>query len=92
MIEFELNGRQGFCRAEPDTPLLWRSVTRSPDRTNLAAHRRVVRMYRYTSTALSRSCIHLSFRDVEGTESHDNRRVDENGSHPVQKAWRNLPR
>ena len=91
MIEFELNGRQVSVDAEPDTPLLWAirdeiGLTGTKFGCGIGACGACTV---HIDGAAVRSCItYLS--DVEGLKVTTIEGLDENGSHPVQEAWRNL--
>lgn len=91
MIKFELNGRQVSVDAEPDTPLLWAirdeiGLTGTKFGCGIGACGACTV---HIDGAAVRSCItYLS--DVEGLKVTTIEGLDENGSHPVQEAWRNL--
>ena len=91
MIKFELNGRQVSVDAEPDTPLLWAirdeiGLTGTKFGCGIGACGACTV---HNDGAAVRSCItYLS--DVEGLKVTTIEGLDENGSHPVQEAWRNL--
>ena len=91
MIKFELNGRQVSVDAEPDTPLLWAirdeiGLTGTKFGCGIGACGACTV---HIDGAAVRSCI-TYLADVEGLKVTTIEGLDENGSHPVQEAWRNL--
>ncbi|MEQ6250035.1 (2Fe-2S)-binding protein [Sulfitobacter sp. HNIBRBA3233] len=91
MIEFELNGQQISVDADPDTPLLWAirdeiGLTGTKFGCGIGACGACT--VHIDGTA-ARSCVtYLS--DVAGMKVTTIEGLDENNSHPVQEAWRNL--